>query len=155
MIPEILSYIFLPFHLKKDKFKSSYGRFKKGIYFWLHWVLVAAFRLSRVVVSGGWSLIVVQGLLTAVASLWNTASRAHRPHELWHVGSTVAAHRLQSVGLVIVVYGLSCPTCEISDQESYPCPLHWQADSFFFFFWTTQVYYTNGHRGVNTPSSEP
>ena len=110
---------------KKNKFKSSYGRFKKWIYFWLHWVLVAAIRLSRVVASEGYSLIVVQGLL-----LWNTASGAHRLHELWHVGSTVAALRLQSVGLVTVVYGLSCPTCEIfSDQESYPCPLHWQADS--------------------------
>ena len=39
------------------------------IYLWLCWVLVATCRLSPVAVSGGYSLIVVQGLLIAVASL--------------------------------------------------------------------------------------
>ena len=37
--------------------------------FWLHWVLVAAHRLSLVVVSGGYSLVVVRRLLIEVASL--------------------------------------------------------------------------------------
>ena len=38
------------------------------IYFWLRWVFVAACRLSPVVASGGYS-VVVCGLLTALASL--------------------------------------------------------------------------------------
>ena len=39
------------------------------IYFWLCWVLVAACRLSVVVVSGGYCLAVVYGLLIVVTSL--------------------------------------------------------------------------------------
>ena len=39
------------------------------IYFWLHWVFVAARRLSLVVVSGGLLFIAVCGLLIAVVSL--------------------------------------------------------------------------------------
>ena len=38
------------------------------IYFWLYWVSVAAHRLSLVVVSRSYSLV-VHGLLTAVAAL--------------------------------------------------------------------------------------
>ena len=40
------------------------------IYFWLCWVFVAACGLSLVMVSGGYSLVVVQRLLTGVASCW-------------------------------------------------------------------------------------
>ena len=43
--------------------------FKKIIYFWLHWVFVAALGLSPDVVSRGYSLVAVGGILTAVASL--------------------------------------------------------------------------------------
>ena len=39
------------------------------IYFWLCWVFIAAHMLSLVVVSGGYSLVVVHGHLIAVASL--------------------------------------------------------------------------------------
>ena len=39
------------------------------IYFWLHWVFVAACRLSLVALGRGYSLVVGQGLLIAVASL--------------------------------------------------------------------------------------
>ena len=39
------------------------------IYFWLCWVFIAALWLSLVTVIGGYSLIVVHGLLIAVASL--------------------------------------------------------------------------------------
>ena len=39
------------------------------IYFWLHWVFVAACRLSLVEESGGYALDAVLRLLTAVASL--------------------------------------------------------------------------------------
>ena len=37
--------------------------FLKFIYFWLHWVFVAAHGLSLVVASGDYSLVVVCGLL--------------------------------------------------------------------------------------------
>ena len=37
--------------------------------FWLHWVLVAAHRLSLVVVSGGYSLVAVHGHLIVAAFL--------------------------------------------------------------------------------------
>ena len=39
--------------------------------FWLCWVFVAVCRLSLVVGSGGYSLVVLHGLLMAVASLVN------------------------------------------------------------------------------------
>ena len=39
------------------------------IYFWLHWVFVAALELSLVVASGGYSLVAVCELLIVVASL--------------------------------------------------------------------------------------
>ena len=39
-------------------------------------------------------------------------------------------------GSVVVAHGLSCSTARgiFPDQGSNPCLLHWQADSFFFFF---------------------
>ena len=82
---------------------------------------------SLVVRSRGHSLVVVQGLLAAVASLiaelllW-----AHRPQELWLTSSAVVTLRL------------SCSVSEIRDlcvllcvlaQGSNPCLLHWQVDS--------------------------
>ena len=39
------------------------------IYFWQHWVFVAAIRLSLVAVSSGYSLVVVCGLFIVVVSL--------------------------------------------------------------------------------------
>ena len=39
------------------------------IYFWLCWVFVVARGLSLVVASGGYSFVVVHGLLIVVASL--------------------------------------------------------------------------------------
>ena len=39
------------------------------IYFWLHWVFVAACGLSSVAASGGLLFVAVHGLLIAVASL--------------------------------------------------------------------------------------
>ena len=44
--------------------------FKKlFIYFWLHWVFIAACGLSLVAVSGEYCLVAVCGLLTAMASV--------------------------------------------------------------------------------------
>ena len=43
--------------------------FKKYLYLWLHWVLVATCKLSLVAVSGGYSVLQSEwGLLTAVVS---------------------------------------------------------------------------------------
>ena len=39
------------------------------IYFWLHWIFIASPGLPLVAVSGGYSLVVMRGLLLAVASL--------------------------------------------------------------------------------------
>ena len=74
----------------------------------LYWSsLLHACRLSLVMVSGGYSLIVVGGLLIAVASL-------------------VAVH-----GSVDVAPRFRCPMAHgiFLDQGSNPSPLHWQVDS--------------------------
>ena len=63
--------------------------------FWLHWVFTAAYTLSLVVASGGYSLVVVLRLLTVMRR--HTGSRACGLQYFWWVGSEVAAH------------GLSCP----------------------------------------------
>lgn len=56
--------------------------------FWLRWVFVAALGLSPVVASRGSSLVVVYGLLIAMASLWCRApARGHAGLvALWHMG---------------------------------------------------------------------
>ena len=59
-------------------------------YFWLCLVFTVAHGLSLAVVSGGYSLVAVRGLFTAVASL-------------------VAEHGLQSSGTGAVARGFSCP----------------------------------------------
>ena len=63
--------------------------------FWLQWVFTAACMLSLVVASGGYSLVVVRGLLTVMRR--HTGSRACGLQYFWCVGSEVVAH------------GLSCP----------------------------------------------
>ena len=75
----------------------------------------------------GLLIVVVCGLLIAVASL----IAEHGFQQLWHAGSVVVAHGLQSAGSVVVVRGLSCSAAcgMFPDQGSNPCPLHWQADS--------------------------
>ena len=82
------------------------------IYFWLHWVSIAALRLSRVVVSKGFCSLWCSGFsLEWLLLLQSTGSR--------HSGTVVVAHRLS--------YPVTCGI--FPDQESTPCPLHWQADS--------------------------
>ena len=111
----------------------------KFIYFWLHWVFVAACGLSLVAESGGYSWLRCVGFsLRWLLLLRSTGSR----HEsisscgtrasvvvalgLSSCGSRALEHRLSSCGA-----GLSCSAaCGIfPDQGSNPCPLHWQADS--------------------------
>ena len=58
------------------------------MYFWLCWVLVAAWRLSLVVVSGGYSWLRCTGFLSQRLLLWSMGSRC--------LGSVVAAHGLSS-----------------------------------------------------------
>ena len=82
---------------------------------------------------GEWGLlfIAVRGPLIAVASLVEHRLQERRLQQLWHAGSVVVAHGLQSAGSVVVAHGPSCSAaCGIfPDQGSNPCRLHWQADS--------------------------
>ena len=82
------------------------------IYLWLCWVFVS-----------------VRGLSLVVASMRHSSSRCaglslSRPLLLRSTGSRRA-------GSVVVAHGPSCSAaCGIfPDQDSNPCPLHWQADS--------------------------
>ena len=79
------------------------------IYFWLHWIFVAARGLSLVAVSGDYSPVAVLGPLIAVASL--------------------VEHRLQNAGSVVVVHVFTCPrACGIFQDEGLN-RLHWQVYS--------------------------
>ena len=82
------------------------------IYFWLCWVFVSVQGLSLVVASGGHSSSRCAGLSPS------------RPLLLRSTG-------FRRAGSVVVAHGLSCSVaCGIfPDQDSNPCPLHWQADS--------------------------
>ena len=97
------------------------------IYFWLHWVFVAAHGLSLVVASGDYSSLWCTGFsLRWLLLLWSTGSRC--------VGFSTCgtwAQQLWLAGSVVVAHGLSCSAaCGIfPDQGSNPCPLHWQGDS--------------------------
>ena len=82
--------------------------------------------------SGGCPLVWCVGfLLQWFLLLWSMGSKAHRLQQLQHVGSVVAAPRLQSTGSIVVMHGLSCS--EVYEifltQGSNPCLLHWQVDS--------------------------
>ena len=95
------------------------------IYFWLHWVFVAAHGLSLVVASGGYSSLRCAGFsLRWLLLLRGTGSR--------RVGfSSCSTQALGVRASVVVVHGLSCSAaCGIfPDQGLNPCPPHWQADS--------------------------
>ena len=84
------------------------------LYFWLCWVFLAAHKLSQVVESGDYSLAAVHQLLIAVVLLLrSTGSR--------HTGFSSCGTQAQ----------LLCVACGIfPGQESNPCPLLWQADSY-------------------------
>ena len=62
------------------------------IFFWLCWVFIAVLRLSVVVVSRDYSLVVVHGLLVVVASLVSVGGfqqlRDPSLVALWHVASS-------------------------------------------------------------------
>ena len=71
-------------------------------------------------------------LSSQASSSFSLSSEVYSPVAA-HVCLIVAflvQHRLKGVGSVVVAHGLSCPVaCGVFlDQESNPCPLHWQAD---------------------------
>ena len=107
---------FFSMYLSKIFFKLFVLFFKNYylfiIYFWLCWAFVSVRGLSLVAASGGHSSSRCAGLsLSRPLLLRSTGSR--------RAGSVVAAH------------GPSCSAaCGIfPDQDSNPCPPHWQADS--------------------------
>jgi len=63
----------LPFVLSSQRYQSVvstlFSLINEFIYFWLHWVFVAAHELSFIMASGGLFFIAVIRLLIAVASL--------------------------------------------------------------------------------------
>ena len=85
--------------------------FKRFLYLWLCWVFIAVRGLSLVIACRGFPLVVVHGLLIAVASRCGAQTLGTQAQDLW--------------------YRLSCPVaCGIfPDHEVSPCPLHWQADT--------------------------
>ena len=96
---------------------------KKIIYLYLVTLgLHCCVGFSLVAASGATLCLRCAGLL----SLQSTASRAQGRHSLRHVGSVVAAPRLQSTGSIVEAQGLSCSaTCGIFlNQGSNPCLLH-------------------------------
>ena len=102
--------------------------FLKLIYFWLRWIFLA---VQGSCGERGLLFVAVRRLLIAMASLVAEHGLWVRGlQQLWHVGSVVVAHGLQSAGSVVVAHGLSCSAaCGIfPDQGSNPCPLHRQAD---------------------------
>ena len=76
------------------------------VYLWLHWVLLAAYGLSLIVVCGGCSL----------------------PS---HCGGFSCGAQALECGLSSYGHGLSCSMVRgiFSHQGLNPCPQHWQADS--------------------------
>ena len=113
------------------------------IYFWLCWVFIHVRAFSRCSKQGLLSSCNVWashrgGLLIVVgfSSWWASLGAEHGLQstlfqQLQHVGSVVAASRLQNTGSTVVVQGFSCSkACGIfQDQGSNSCPSHWQADS--------------------------
>ena len=91
---------------------------------------------SLVAGSGDDALVAVCGLLIVVASLVGSAgSRVHRLQSLWHTGSVVAAHR-RSCSAACGVF---------LDQESNPCLLPWQADSYSLSCQGSPILFFNAH----------
>ena len=96
-----------------------------NVYFCLHWIFTGALRLSLVAASEGCSLVGVHGLLAVLASL----TAGHGLLCAWP--SVVVANRLQSLGTLVVVPGLSCPAARgiFPDRGLNRCLLHCKADS--------------------------
>ena len=115
-------------HVKQNTFHKYSNLFYKLIY--LPFIFGCAGSLgcmdfSLVVVSQGYSLVAVRGLLIVVASV------AAEDRLFGVQTSIVGAPRLQSTGSITVAHGLSCSmACGIfQTQGSNLCLLHWEAHS--------------------------
>ena len=95
------------------------------IYFWLHWVFVAARGLSLVAVSGGYSSLGCTVLLWRLLLLQSTGSR-HAGFSscdawaqwLWLMGSRAQAQKLWRTGLVAPRH---VGSSRIRDRTRVPC----------------------------------
>ena len=110
---------------------TAHPLFKKKhlVYLWLCWVFVAARPFSVVVEQGGYSLVAVVGLSTAVL-LRSTGFRC-MGFVIEARSSLGAASQLYSTGSVFREHRLSCSATYgiFLDQGSFPCLLRWQVDS--------------------------
>ena len=90
------------------------------IYFWLCWVFIAAYRLSLVESSRGYSLLRCAGFSLQWLFLLQSMGSRRAGFSSWGAQTSV-----------VVAHRLSCSVaCGIfPDQGSNPCPLHWQEDS--------------------------
>ena len=90
------------------------------IYFWLHWVFIAAQGLSPVAAISDYSLIAVHGASPCGGfSLQSTCSRANGLQRSRHKSSTVESCGLKNMGSVVVVQ-LSCGMWDLP-RPGIPC----------------------------------
>ena len=108
---------------------SCIAHLKKFIYSFLSMLcLHCRAGFSLVVVSSGYSLVVVPGFLVAVASL---IAEHGLQGERASVAAGVVAPGLQSAGSIVVAQGLSCSMARgiCQDQGWNLCLLNWHVDS--------------------------
>ena len=106
--PSLHAFHFNHFPLSLMLFLSSSSFFKTFIYFWLHWVFIAACGLSLVVASRGYSSLQCTGFsLQWLLLLRSMGSRragfsscGTRAQQLWLMGSRAQAQQLWHTGLV-------------------------------------------------------
>ena len=100
-----LNNIFLKTEPFKKKLISLFLFFEFWVYFWLHWIFIAALRLSLAAPPGG-------------------AQASHC--------SSFSCCRARGPSSALVVHQLRCFEEQgiFSNQGSNLCPLHWQADSY-------------------------
>ena len=114
--------------------------------FWLHWAFAAAWGLSLIEASRGYSSLRCLGFSLRWRLLWSAGSRC--------VAETAAAPRFWGVGSVAVEHRFNCSAaCGIFPGQGLNlCPLRWQEDSypldhqgspnrFFFFFFSSADFY--------------
>ena len=95
--------------------KNSSSNFLKIIYFWLHWVFLAACGLPLIVASRGYSAAYRGAALPSHCSGFSYCWEWAREQ----TGSVVVAHRRSC--------SMACGI--VLDQGSNSCLLHWQMDS--------------------------
>ena len=116
------------------------------IYFWLHWVFIAAHRLFSNCGEQGLLFVVVHGLIAVASFVVEHGLQVRRLLQLWHMGSVVVACGLSSCGsralerrlsscghglkLLRGMWDLPGPGLEpASPALAGRFLIHWQADS--------------------------